>query len=80
VANILKQISPSNFDIFSYNPESFIQQVSMLINEQKASQVIEHIRYNILEESFDSSIFSDNPLSGKVSDANMLKSENGVFN
>lgn len=42
--------------------------------------MIEHIRYNILEETFDSSIFTDNPLSGKVSDANMLKSEKGVYN
>lgn len=80
VANILKQISPSKFDMFAYNPEAFIQRTSRLINEQKASQVIEHIRYNILEETFDSSIFTDNPLSGKVSDANMLKSEKGVYN
>ena len=80
VANILKQISPSKFDMFAYNPESFIQRTSRLINEQKASQVIEHIRYNILEETFDSSIFTDNPLSGKVSDDNMLKSEKGVYN
>ncbi|WP_252410285.1 hypothetical protein, partial [Streptococcus suis] len=66
--------------MFAYNPEAFIQPVSRLINEQKASQVIEHIRYNILEDTFDSSIFTDNPLSGKMSDANMLKSETGVYN
>ncbi len=42
--------------MFAYNPEAFIQRTSRLINEQKASQVIEHIRYNILEETFDTSV------------------------
>ncbi|HFI0429528.1 TPA: type III restriction-modification system endonuclease [Streptococcus suis] len=80
VATILKQISPSKFDMFAYNPEAFIQRTSRLINEQKASQVIEHIRYNILEETFDTSVFTDNPESGKLSDKRILESQKGVYN
>ncbi|MGU7971337.1 restriction endonuclease [Streptococcus suis] len=80
VATILKQISPSKFGMFAYNPEAFIQRTSRLINEQKASQVIEHIRYNILEETFDTSVFTDNPESGKLSDKRILESQKGVYN
>ena len=80
IASILKQISPSKFAMFSYNPEEFIQKSSKLINEQKANQVIEHIRYNILDETFDSSIFTDNPETGKLSDNRILTSEKGIYN
>ncbi|MGV3053834.1 type III restriction-modification system endonuclease [Streptococcus hyovaginalis] len=80
VANILEQISPSKFDIFAYNPEEFIKKVAKLINEQKATQVVEHIQYNILEESFDESIFTDNPECGRLSDTSMLTSEKGIYN
>ncbi|MET3634176.1 type III restriction-modification system endonuclease [Streptococcus porcorum] len=80
IANILNQISPSKFEMFAYNPEAFIQRTSRLINEQKASQVIEHIRYNILEETFDTSVFTDNPESGKLSDKRLLESRKGVYN
>ena len=65
--------------MFAYHPEAFIQETSKLINEQKASQVIEHIRYNILDETFDSSVFTDNPESGKLSDKRILESEKGVY-
>lgn len=80
VARILKQMSPTKFDMFTYNPEEFIKKVAKLINEQKATQVVEHIQYNILEETFDESIFTDNPESGRLSDTGMLTSEKGIYN
>lgn len=67
------------FAMFAYYPEAFIQETSKLINEQKASQVIEHIRYNILDETFDSSVFTDDPESGKLSDKRIIESEKGVY-
>ena len=79
VASILKKMAQPKFAMFAYHPEAFIQETSKLINEQKASQVIEHIRYNILDETFDSSVFTDNPESGKLSDKRILESKKGVY-
>lgn len=42
--------------------------------------MIEHIRYNILEETFDTSVFTNNPESGKLSDKRILESQKGVYN
>ena len=60
VATILKQIHPTTFANFKTNPESFITEVSRLINEQKATMVIEHLQYDTLNETFDNDIFTDN--------------------
>ena len=58
VATILTRIHPSKFAMFKANPEEFIRKVSRLIMEQKASIIVEHISYNIIEGSFDSDIFT----------------------
>lgn len=58
VATILTRIRPSKFAMFKANPEEFIRNVSRLIMEQKASIIVEHISYNIIEGSFDSDIFT----------------------
>ncbi len=58
VATILTRIRPSKFAMFKANPEEFIRKVSRLIMEQKASIIVEHISYNIIEGSFDSDIFT----------------------
>ncbi|MCK9333424.1 MAG: DEAD/DEAH box helicase family protein [Candidatus Cloacimonetes bacterium] len=58
VAAILKQISARKFDQFKENPEAFLQQVSQLINEQKSTIIVEKITYDMLNETFDDSIFT----------------------
>ena len=59
VAEILKGMSPSKFVLFQVNPEEFIKKVSLLINEQKASIIVEHVSYNKTSEApFDSDIFT----------------------
>lgn len=40
------------------NPEEFISKVTRLINEQKATMIVEHITYDTIEGSYDSSIFT----------------------
>lgn len=42
------------------NPEQFIAESARLINEQKATVIIEHLTYDTLEERFDSAIFTEN--------------------
>ena len=44
--------------MFKNNPEEFISKVSKLINEQKATMIVEHISYNEIEGQYDSAIFT----------------------
>ncbi len=51
-------LKPAVFAQFKTNPESFIAQACRLINEQKATMVIEHLAYDPLEDTFDLDIFT----------------------
>lgn len=66
VADILKRIEPAVFSQFARNPEEFILKAGHLINEQKATVIIEHITYNLLNETYDEDIFTDHALKGKL--------------
>ena len=57
-AAILKSINPAKFYMFRNNPEEFISKVIRLIKEQKATMIVEHITYDQIEGSYDSSIFT----------------------
>lgn len=58
VAEILRGLNAAVFAQFKTNPESFIAQACRLINEQKATMVIEHLAYDPLEDTFDLDIFT----------------------
>lgn len=57
-ADILKEISVAMFAQFRTNPESFIAEAVRLINEQKATMIIEHLAYDPVEDKFDIDIFT----------------------
>lgn len=44
--------------MYQNNPEEFITKVIRLIKEQKATMIVEHITYDTIEGSYDSSIFT----------------------
>lgn len=54
----MQGIKSETFAMFKNNPEEFISKVIRLIKEQKATMVVEHIRYNQIEGKFDSEIFT----------------------
>jgi len=58
VAAILQGLSAERFGMFKHNPEEFISKVTKLINEQKATMIVEHISYNQIDGQYDSSIFT----------------------
>ncbi|MBS5010037.1 MAG: DEAD/DEAH box helicase, partial [Streptococcus mitis] len=58
----------------------FILKISKLINEQKASQIIKHIQYNVLNEEYDMDLFYDNPETANRSDDHLLESKKGIYN
>jgi type III restriction enzyme len=66
VVEILKGINKQVFEQFKDNPEEFIIKASNIINEQKATAIIQHITYNKLETAYDTSIFTDPTMKGRL--------------
>ena len=60
VVEILKGISSAKLLCFKNNPEEFIRKVIKIIKDQKATMIVEHIKYNITEGEYDSDIFTAN--------------------
>ena len=58
VVAILKGISQTKLYMFRNNPEEFIRKTIRIIKEQKATMIVEHISYNKIEETYDSTIFT----------------------
>lgn len=58
VAAILKGIRSTTFAMYRNNPDEFITKAIRLINEQKATMIVEHITYDTIEGNYNSSIFT----------------------
>lgn len=59
-AAILSGVTPETFAKFRLNPEQFITEAARLINEQKATVIVEHLAYDALNDRFDTAIFTEN--------------------
>lgn len=79
VVKILQGIHPETFNQFKINPENFIIKVSNLINEEKATVIIEHITYNKLEEAYQTDIFAE-PEMKTITNKNSLPVEKNLYN
>ena len=88
VAEILKGIQKDTFDQFSNNPEGFIIKASKLIDEQKATAIVEHIEYhqlenkndNLLENKYDTGIFTEPSLKKGTLGKNAIKANKSLYN
>jgi len=68
VAGLQKEIAESlaarprkaSVKFFVGNPEQFITATARLINEQKATVIVEHLAYDALDDRYDSAIFTEN--------------------
>lgn len=69
VVSILQKINPSKFAMFKNNPETFISDVTGIINNQKATMIVECISYNTIEDTYDSSIFTKEKHSATINRA-----------
>ncbi len=58
IADILRGINVAVFAQFKTNPEHFIAEAVRLINEQKATMIIEHLAYDPVEDKFELDIFT----------------------
>ncbi|MDO4219203.1 MAG: DEAD/DEAH box helicase family protein [Synergistaceae bacterium] len=75
---ILTGIEKVIFDQFKDNPEEFIIKAASLINEEKANVVIEHITYNVLDEKYDTDVFTDPTIKGRL-DKNAMKTNKHLY-
>ncbi|MBM6129025.1 DEAD/DEAH box helicase family protein [Staphylococcus epidermidis] len=67
VGQILLGIHPEQFAKYKLNPESFIFQISNIINSIKAQNIVSHIIYNKLDEVWDEdAIFVDSDIQGII--------------
>lgn len=69
IATILHGIRPDTFAKFKQNPEQFITEAARLIREQAAATMVEHIEYDILNDRYDASIFTENQTAQDLSQA-----------
>lgn len=58
IAAVLSGLNPAVFGQFKTNPEDFIAKAGTLINEQKATAIVEHIAYDPVEEQHSADIFT----------------------
>lgn len=75
---ILQGIQPAVFDQFKDNPEEFISKAAQLINDQKATAIIEHITYDVLDEQYSTDIFTAPTIKGKLG-VNAMKVKKHLF-
>lgn len=78
VIQILAGIQSSVFNQFKDNPEEFIIQAIKLINNEKATAIIQHITYDVLEDRYDTDLFTDATIKGKL-DVNAMKVDKHLF-
>lgn len=78
IIEILKNIRADVFEQFKYNPEEFIRKASNLINDEKATTIIDGITYNKIDDKFSNEIFTDNNLSGKLG-INALEVKKNIY-
>lgn len=78
IVKILSGIKATTFMLFRKNPEEFIIRAARLINEQKATTIIQQITYDLLDETFDVSIFTRNSLKAVVGD-NAIPAQKHIY-
>ena len=66
------------FNQFKNNPEEFIIKAADLINDEKATAVIEHITYNMLDEHYENDVFTEPTIRGKLG-VNAMKANKHLY-
>ncbi len=78
IIQILSGIEKIVFDQFKDNPEEFIIKAGSLINDEKATAIIEHITYDVLDEKYDTDVFTAPTIKGKLG-VNAIKANKHLY-
>ena len=79
VAGILVGIEKAVFEQFGNNPEEFIIRAANIINEQKATAIIEHITYDKLTSVFSTTIFTEPDLKKGALGVNAIEAKRHLY-
>ena len=79
VTKILIGLKKSIFDQFGNNPEEFIIRAANMINEQKATTIIEHITYDKLADKFSTDIFTEPNIKKASLGINAMEAERHLY-
>lgn len=77
VAGVLQGINKAVFSQYRTNPEDFMQKAARLMNEQKATVIVEHIAYDPTGDTHDIDIFTKPP--PKLDFGTAVKSSRHVY-
>ena len=78
IVTILKGVEPAIFKQFRNNPEVFILKAAGIINDEKATTVIEHITYNASKQHYETDIFTNPTIKGRLG-ANAIKVRKSLY-
>ena len=78
IVQILTGIEKSVFDQFKTNPEEFIIKAAGLINDEKATAIIQHITYDVMDDYYDTDIFTEPTIKGKLG-TNAMKANKHLY-
>ncbi|WP_137657193.1 type III restriction-modification system endonuclease [Bifidobacterium moukalabense] len=78
IIQILKGIQPSVFGQFKDNPEEFIIKAAALINDEKATAIIQHITYDVMDDRYGTDVFTDPTIKGRLG-VNAMKAKKHLY-
>ena len=78
IIQILKGIQPSVFGQFKDNPEEFIIKAAALINDEKATAIIQHITYDVMDDRYGMDVFTDPTIKGRLG-VNAMKAKKHLY-
>lgn len=78
IIQILQGIQPTTFSQFKNNPEEFIIKAASLINDEKATAIIEHITYDVMDDKYGTDVFTDPTIKGRLG-VNAMKAKKHLY-
>lgn len=75
---ILKGMEPAVFNQFKDNPEEFIVKAGALINDEKATAIVQHITYDVLDERYGTEVFTAPTMKGRLG-VNAMKATKHLY-
>ena len=78
IVQILQGVKKAVFDQFKDNPEEFIIRAADIINDEKATAIIQHITYNALDEHYETDVFTEPTIKGKLG-TNAMKAKKHLY-
>ncbi len=78
IVQILQGIDTQVFNQFKDNPEEFIIKAASLINDEKATAIIEHITYDVLDQKYDTDVFTEPTIKGRLG-VNAMKANKHLY-